>query len=261
MDTELREMVARGGESGTQALQLATLKVLEALAGRPKADEDEHTLDDLFSAAAAPGADSEDSLGLAGAKGSASLVSLNRSIKRHPARWNAHLDAAMARALGSDVDHGIWSAREYGDRRIHWGNQESLQRVWTMLAALHALHRRGETDALGAKIGQCLKATELAARCGGDWQMAWPLTDLPDPRPKAGSVKESLAHPAELAAAAAFLKEQTALDTVMGRTSGDGGRASSDGGKKAWWADRDKKKRESEGGGGSAGSAAASSRS
>jgi len=157
VDTELRELVARGGESGAQALQLATLKVLEDLAGPPKADEDEHTLDDLFSAAAAPGAESEDSLGLAGAKGSASLVSLNRSIKRHPARWNAHLDAAMA-------------------------------------------------------------------------------------------------HPAELAAAAAFLKEQTALDTAMGRTSGDGGR-------KAWWAERDKKKREPEGGGGGAGGAAASSRS
>ena len=51
---------------------------------------------------------------------------------------------------------------------------------------------------------------------------AWSLSGLPDPRPKAGSLKESLCHPAELAAAAAMTKEQLALESAWKKRRQDG---------------------------------------
>ena len=150
------------------------------------------------------------------------MVALNRSIRQHPERWNQHVYLCMARALGVEAGPtGIWSGREYCERRIQWGQHENLQRMWVMLAALHASHREGNPALLGAKIGHMLKAVEMSARCGGDWQMAWLLTDLPDPRPKQGSIRESLAHPAELAAATAYLREQHTLDNAVKKKDGD----------------------------------------
>ena len=119
--------------------------------------------------------------------------------------------------------------------------------MWAMMASLHALHRSGQHDLVGAKVSQFLKAIELSARSGGSWKFAWLLTDLPEPRPRHGGVSESLAHPAEFAASAAFLREQATLEAAAKRGgSSAAGEAQADGDKPWWQKLKDKKKADQE---------------
>ena len=227
LNRDLKESIAKGGDEATAAIQLATLRALENFSHGPRARGGESTLDDLLGEGT-PRHDFDESFGKTGARGSQNLVGLNRSIQNHPERWSQHVDQAMAKALGVDVGPpGIWSAREYGERRIAWGQHENLQRMWVMLSALHAADRNGEHAQVGANIGQYLKAVEMSARCGGNWELVWVMTDLPDPRPRQGSIRESLAHPAELAAATSFLREQQTLDNAV---RGEG--------RQPWWEER-----------------------
>ena len=101
-----------------------------------------------------------------------------------------------------------------------------------MMSELHALERRVGVNLVAARLRQYMKAVELATRSQGDWQLAWALCDLPDHRPRAGALKESLAHPAELAAATSLLREQQALETALGNTRSD---------REPWWKQRAKK--------------------
>ena len=85
------------------------------------------------------------------------------------------------------------------------------------MSELHRLDRRGERDLVAARLRQFMKATKLATRSNRYWQVARSLSGLPGPRPKAGSMKESLCHPTELAAATAMTREQLTLETAFGR--------------------------------------------
>jgi hypothetical protein len=209
---------------------MATLQVLERLLqskGKDRTGED-YTLEELLGQDAEEKSLSHDQFSLTGVRGSSNMAALNRSIATRPTCWSQQFDANMATALGGEVHDSLWSAREYGERRIQWGNQEHLHRMWATMSELHRLDRRGERDLLAAKLRQYMKATELAGRSQGDWQIAWTLTGLPDPRPSNGSVKETLCHPAELAAAAAMTKEQLTLETALGRRKGESQQ-------KPWW--------------------------
>ena len=80
-----------------------------------------------------------------------------------------------------------------------------------MLAAMHAVHRRGEAHfwELGMLLDQCFKASEARLR-DRDWTVGWALTGLPDPRPQP-LAERGLSHPSEYAAGIARLKEMQAL--------------------------------------------------
>jgi len=107
----------------------------------------------------------------------------------------------------------------YGERCVHFENvrqrehAEMFQKVWTMFSALHALDSSGQRELMGAKLRQCLKATEQAVAAGGSWRLAWLLTGLADPNPK-NAPGIGLVHPAEFAAAASFVKEMEALENI-----------------------------------------------
>ena len=49
--------------------------------------------------------------------------------------------------------------------------------------------------------------------------MGWLLTELPEPRPRRQGLHETFAQPAEYAAAAAFMKEQTTLEQATSKKS------------------------------------------
>ena len=154
-------------------IQLATLQVLEKLLATKGPSED-RTLEELLGNARFNDDElGKDTFNVTGVRGTSSMTSLSRSIADHPAKWSRQFDESMAAALGGTIDDSLWSAREYGERRVPWGNQEHFHRMWAMMSELHRLDRRGAPALLGAKLRQFMKATELAGRSGGDWQVAW----------------------------------------------------------------------------------------
>ena len=169
-----------------------------------------------------------------GAKGAASLLALNRAIEREPQKWSPHVDAAAFSELGCDVAGMPWSMTLYGRQRIRFRRLEDHERFGEMLASLHALHRSQQYDLLVARIGQFLKATRQSVNANGPWRLAWLITGLPDPRPRAGQAARGLARPAEFAASVACLRETEALESALKMGGGEGGK---DGGqeKNRYW--------------------------
>eukprot|EP00971_Amphidinium_carterae_P257488 5111306-Amphidinium_carterae.1 len=146
-------------------------------------------------------------------RGAASLLKLSQAIERSPAKWVAQCDAAAQRALGCEGGQLPWSMEWYGERCVTF-KSEHLERMWSMLASLHGLLRRGQTDLVAAKVCQYLKACELCTQCGGSWRIAWSITSLPEVRSTAArQVGVGLGHPAEYVAAISWLKDQQAIET------------------------------------------------
>ena len=109
-----------------------------------------------------------------------------------------------------------------GKQRIKFGRLEEHERFWEMLSSLHALHRSQQCDLLGARTGQFLKATQQSVNSNGSWRLAWLMTGLPDPRPRAGRAARGLSRPAEFAASVAYLRETEAFENALKRGGGGG---------------------------------------
>jgi len=209
------------------ALQLATLELLSDLkAGRPSVDP---TLDELLfgmGGSTSGEAESGDPVGrLAGTKGAAGLFQLARAIESDPARWSAYCDSQAAVKCGATSTGLPWSMTLYGERCVHFDNvrqkemSETFHKFWVMLSALHALDCDGQHALLGARLRQFLKAVEQCVAAGGSWKLAWLLTGLPDPHPR-NAPGVGLLHPSEFAAAASFVREMDALETIAKRDQG-----------------------------------------
>eukprot|EP00971_Amphidinium_carterae_P312682 6214702-Amphidinium_carterae.1 len=210
-DTAIRMAVERGGQDAQNALQLATLDALERLQnGRTRTDDPLEMLGEDCDL------DGELHKMTSGVKGVYGLQRIMQSIEQQPLRWCQICDETMARSLGTHVTGMPWSAQRYGAERIRFQRFPDLEKFWCMLAALHALHRSGQNELVGARISQFLKCIEQTVCAGGSWKMSWTLTGLPDPRPS-GGVHQGLATPAELAAGMQWVKDTRAVDEILKR--------------------------------------------
>eukprot|EP00971_Amphidinium_carterae_P185477 3682637-Amphidinium_carterae.4 len=204
------QAIAEGTSVNAQAaVQLATLEALEKILKRQSASGD--PLEDL-----AEEDDFETGLSkvTGGARGAYAMQRMNRSIEAAPQRWSQMCDDAMARALGVHVTGLPWSALLYAQQRIRFGKCLDLERMFHMLASLHAAHRANDHALVGARISQFMKATEQAVNQGGNWRLAWCLTNLPEPRP-GNHLQYGMSSPAEIAASVQFLKDSRAVEELV----------------------------------------------
>ena len=231
-DAALEDAVARGGDEGTAAIQLETLRVLRQLQGRRTAGDGEEgeSLDDLLMTG-----DSNDHdlvARIQGTKGIAGLRRLGQAMNRDPERWSAHFDAA-AKEMVDPLDSGAPVNMEaYKKARIHFPRTpegETLERMWDMLGCLHTLDVKGQKSLLSAKLRQFLKTIEQVNLADGDWEVPWLLTGLPDPRPRK-RIGTGLIHPAEWAANVGHVREAYALEKALADRKGKGkGKTGKDG--------------------------------
>eukprot|EP00971_Amphidinium_carterae_P340372 6478686-Amphidinium_carterae.1 len=174
----LREMVAQGSADGGVAFQLALLDALERIGKKEKASEDSDLVEDIFA-----GSDGDiDFSAASGAKGAAALSKLATSIEKFPDKWSNQFDKACAAACGAYETGLPWSVSLYADRCVRFKGLETHERAFAMLGHLHMLSRTGQHALLGARIGQFLKSIETSVAAGGNWNVAWLLTGLPEVR-------------------------------------------------------------------------------
>eukprot|EP00971_Amphidinium_carterae_P180741 3585052-Amphidinium_carterae.1 len=216
----LVQAVLQGGDQGQigAALNLAMVEAIERLRG-PHAHGEDDEFDSLLSGAQGS-LDDHGSGG--GSKGIQAMLRLSRAIEKNPSKWCQTVDEAAWRALGCDVTGQPWSMMTYGAQRIRFGRLADHQRMWTMLSSLHSLHRAGNHAMVGARIGQCLKSVEASVALGGNWDMAWLYTGLPDPI-GTGGLHRGLSTPGEVAAAAGFLRDMQAVEASLKRSTSAGG--------------------------------------
>ena len=217
VDLDLRQAVAKGGADAQVAVNLAIIEALERVGHKGVSDED--IIGEFF---AQDNPFDPETTKASASHGARSLAHLSRAVERMPEKWISQVDHAAARALGSDLNGLPWTMELYADRMLRFRN-EHLERTWAFLAHLHGLSRRGEHLLLAARIGQFLKATELATQCNGSWKLAWALTSLPEVRScAAGAVGKGLAMPAEYAATVAWLKDQQTLEAAVKKAEPEG---------------------------------------
>ena len=144
------------------------------------------------------------------------MTRLHQAIEREPERFSDHADWAMAHALGADVSGLPWTGEMYAQKHIRFGKNVDIERAYLIMCQLHLIHRRGVKHyaLMGAKLRQGMKALETANNCGGNWELAWLYTGLPEPRPN-NKVSRGIAHPGEFAANVAYLKEVRSLEDSL----------------------------------------------
>eukprot|EP00971_Amphidinium_carterae_P318050 6322480-Amphidinium_carterae.2 len=220
-DVELRSAVMRGGPEAQAALNLAMLNTLERLGGsrdRKGGDVDDELFYSFLAGDMTDGSTGKVEL----ARGSQAMFRLSQAIERAPDKWIAQCNATAMRALGCDST-SPWSMALYGERCLRFRN-EHVERLWAMLAHLHARLRRGEHDGAYANVCQFLKATELCTQTNHSWRVAWALTSLPEVRSAASTqIGSGLGHPAEYSAAIALLKDQQVVEAALKKSSEGGG--------------------------------------
>ena len=212
----LLQQATGGGADAATALRLLEIQALqaaaEALSGRRGRQDQVADLDGLFEGMA--GETDTDGVGpVRLTRGSESMQRVLRNIERHPELWNQHFDTSVWRTLRADITGAPWSLLDYVGRRMYFRREDDdLERVTHIFCHLHALHRAGPDQhaALGAAITQGFKALEQRMR-DGVWTVGWLWTGIPEPRP--GPMTRSLAHPAEHAAAIAYVRELQTLQT------------------------------------------------
>lgn len=208
------------GDVNTESVLLATLEALASLReggrGRRRAAGGEE--DPWMTCCGELTAGSSEGLRGLGSKGAAAVMRLNRAIEKEPEKWSRHVDEAAERSLGSDVSGLPWSMQEYGRQKL-WSvvrNQAGLERMWSLFAHLHVLHRRRQHGLLGARLGQFLKAVEATA-------------GILDSRPRSGGAG-GLVHPAEFAAVVAFGRELRSMEDSLRAAPSSGARGHYGGG-------------------------------
>eukprot|EP00971_Amphidinium_carterae_P007500 148835-Amphidinium_carterae.2 len=234
-DSALRLAIEQGGETASAAVQLAMLETLERLASgnggdRRQKDARGDTLEELLFGSDDPGG-TQDSAGKfgSGVRGVVGMQRISQSIDAEPDRWSTLFDLNVYRSLGSDLTGAPWSCHRYGMEKINFGKHGDLKKFWFLLSTLHALHRGGKIQLLGAKIAQFLKAVEVTVVMGGHWSVSWALTGVADPDPSS-SVHGGLTTPLEVATAIAFVKDAKVLEEATKKASGGGWGSAADGG-------------------------------
>jgi len=230
-DINLEAAIQEGGPNAQMALQLATLEALERIGNRQSRSSSEPTLEEMLYGFGPSDSDGNDPVGkIAGSRGAAGLLQLARAIEADPTKWSAYCDRQAAAGCGALTSGLPWSMSLYGERCVKFNNVqpkergEDYLRFWEMFAALHALHSAGQHELLGAKLRQFLKSIEQAAQARGSWRLAWLMTGLPDPLPQ-GTPGTGLLHPAELAAAAGYVREMDTLEGIARKHIPKGGGA------------------------------------
>lgn len=117
---------------------------------------------------------------------------LGKSMKAHPLRHIKRYIKNVEEDLGVDADQP-YRLTDHG-RKINWGKQKGLQRTYYMLGAILDLILKGKYERAGLQVVQCLRAVHQAAINQGSWDVAWLLTNLPDPlaRRRFGGEEEGL---------------------------------------------------------------------
>eukprot|EP00971_Amphidinium_carterae_P301918 5998509-Amphidinium_carterae.2 len=208
----MRAAVMRGGADSQTAVNLALVEALERLSGRGSGAE---SSDDIFADLLGSG-DGQPAEGDRKARGAEQLVKLARAIEQSPEKFIAQLDVAAAKACGAFHTGLPWTMELYAERNIKFGRLEGHERVFAMLAHLHGLARSGQFALMSARVGQFLKATELAVQCGGSWKLAWVLTGLQEVRSQsANMLGRGLGMPTEYSATVSYLKDMQTLETAI----------------------------------------------
>ena len=203
----IASQVAAGAEPDARMLRIAELQVLTQLAGSIAPKREAHHSSDLLNDDF--GADSAAPGGLTMSRGTETLQRVQQSRERDPQRWSQSFDMEIQRELFTTVTGRPWCLLDYVLKRMKFRHpqDDDLEHVTHIMCALHACHRKGADShaELGMLVGQFFKAIEARHR-DGDWLVAWTMTGLPDPQPRAGFAR-GLAHPAEYAAGIAKMRE------------------------------------------------------
>eukprot|EP00971_Amphidinium_carterae_P149875 2971188-Amphidinium_carterae.1 len=218
VDSDLRAAVMRGGDDSQVAINLAIVDALGRLGTGGSAARSSHDTDpfeQFFDQGVHTDHDSSKGSSAAGARNMARLAA---AIQRDPDRWTVQCNLAAAKALGADLQGVHWTMEEYGARQLRFKGNESIERMWALLAHLHGLLMRGESSLALARVCQFLKATELAVQCSGHWRLAWSLTALPEIRSMAAnSAGHGLGHPMEYHASVQWLRDCAAIETAIAK--------------------------------------------
>ncbi|CAE7407977.1 unnamed protein product, partial [Symbiodinium sp. CCMP2592] len=117
---------------------------------------------------------------------------MKKDMKRHPMKHVRRYVRQVEEDLGVTgelpyrlTDHG---------KRIPWGKQKGLQRVYFLLGAILEQQLKGNAEQAALLTTQSLRAVHQTALDGGNWNVAWMLTGLQDPfvKRKFGGEEESL---------------------------------------------------------------------
>ena len=151
------------------------------------------------------------------------MLKVQRAIHHDPRAWTQAFNDHMAREVGAEDTGGSWTAAEYARRRINFGKMHDVRHAYFMMAELHRLLHRRDVDHAEAFLAQCLKGLEQVTLDNGDWSLGWALTGLPEidvTRNRRGG-----AHPVEMAAGMAYLKELKTMEEwrSSGQRGGGGG--------------------------------------
>jgi hypothetical protein len=220
VDPHLAAAAAGSGPQAEQAMRLLTLQVLSQLgSGRGAARREEPTdFDDYAFRLLGGGAGGSGGAGhgeaggeLGGRGGSAQMWRIQQAIQRDPKAWTLHFNDHMRRQLGAEELQAGWSAAEYGRRRVDFSNRPDVEHAYHLMAEVHRLLHRGQTDHAEAFVCQALKTLEQVTLDRGDWQLAWAYSGLPDLK-ATSRVRRGAAHPVEVAAGMAYHKEIRAVE-------------------------------------------------
>ena len=217
VDAALAAAASGTGPQAEQAMRLLTLQVLSRLGGdraKPEAAKDfeEYAFRLLGGGAGSAGAAGPDAgLDAGGRGGSAQLLRIQTAIKRDPRAWTAYFNDFLRRQLGAEELNTGWSTAEYARRKIEWGKSVDLEHAYHLVAEIHRLMHNQEYDMAEAFVCQTLKSFEQVILDRGDWQLAWAYTGLPELR-STSRVRRGGAHPVEISAGMAYLKEMRAVE-------------------------------------------------
>ena len=234
-DAALAALAAGFGPQAEQAMRLLTLQVLSKLGaggtGRGSADPTVDFEDYAFRLMGGAGggtggsASSGPDGGIDGGRGgSAQMLRIQRAIQKDPMAWVAHYNEFLRKQLGAEELGTGWSAAEYGRRRIEFTapRYTDMEHCFQMLAEVHRLLNAGQTEYAFALVCQSLKACEQVILDKGDWSLAWSMVGLPELR-GTNRVRRGGAHPVELSAGMAYLRELKTIEEWRGSPPKKGG--------------------------------------
>ncbi len=94
---------------------------------------------------------------------------------------------------------------------MYFTGRADVEHAYYLLAEVHRLVRRVQVDHAEAFTCQALKMLEQVTLDRGDWQLPWAFTGLPELK-ATSRVRRGAAHPVEVAAGMAYLKELRAVE-------------------------------------------------
>ena len=117
---------------------------------------------------------------------------LKKDMRRHPMRHVRRYVKQVEEDLGVSAELP-YRLTDHG-KKIPWGKQKGLQRVYYLLGAILEQQLKGNVEQAALLTTQSLRAVHQTVLDGGNWSVAWMLTGLQDPfvKRKFGGEEESL---------------------------------------------------------------------